>query len=143
MDECSSLYYPSNLVSVESQYIPVNTVTVFIFSDAGRSFGELALISEECVRNATIITDDPTDLLVVDRALYNRSLHAAQAAEFEERTRFVTESPLFRGWPRKYKRQMAMSIVRETINFDESIVKQGDPASHIYFIVRYNSKLLN
>lgn len=41
---------------------------------AGRSFGELALINADCVRNASIIADETTDLIVVNRALYNRSL---------------------------------------------------------------------
>jgi len=41
---------------------------------AGRSFGELALINTDCVRNASIIADEPTDLIIVNRDLYNRSL---------------------------------------------------------------------
>ncbi|XP_053384694.1 uncharacterized protein LOC123536331 [Mercenaria mercenaria] len=41
---------------------------------AGRSFGELALINADCVRNASIIADEVTDLIVVNRELYNRSL---------------------------------------------------------------------
>ena len=43
-------------------------------SAAGRSFGELALINTDCVRNASIIADELTDLIVVNRDLYNRSL---------------------------------------------------------------------
>jgi CRP-like cAMP-binding protein len=44
------------------------------FSDAGKSFGEIALMSKDAVRNASIVADDPTDLLVVSRLLFNRSL---------------------------------------------------------------------
>ena len=72
--------------------------------DAGKSFGELALISKECIRNASIIADERTDLLVVNRVLYNRSLRAAQVADYEERTKFVQENPLFRAWQPKYKK---------------------------------------
>ena len=54
-------------------------------SEAGFSFGELALINRNCIRNASIITDETTDLLVVNRELYNRCLKAAQSAELEEK----------------------------------------------------------
>ena len=40
----------------------------------GRSFGELALIREDCTRTASIITDEDIDLIVISRELYNRSL---------------------------------------------------------------------
>ena len=84
-------------------YFGLHCTYTFI-PEAGRSFGELALISKECVRNASIITEETTDLIVVNRVLYNRSLRAAQAAEFEERTRFVQDHPLFRNWQPKYKK---------------------------------------
>ena len=67
----------------------------FCASDDGKSFGELALINKNCIRNASIIADEMTDLLIVNRELYNRCLHAAQAAEFEQRTNFVANQPLF------------------------------------------------
>lgn len=47
---------------------------MFYVTAAGRSFGELALINADCVRNASIIADEITDLIVVNRDLYNRSL---------------------------------------------------------------------
>lgn len=43
-------------------------------SESGRSFGEIALISEDAVRNASIISDEDTDLLVIHRDLYNQTL---------------------------------------------------------------------
>jgi len=45
-----------------------------VFSDAGKSFGEIALISDDSVRNATVIADEDTDLLVIHRDLFNRSM---------------------------------------------------------------------
>ena len=98
----------------ESRYIALNDIGFNLINrfinwqinilEAGKSFGELALISKECIRNASIITEETTDLLVVNRVLYNRSLRAAQAAEFEERTKFVQDNPLFRYWQPKYKK---------------------------------------
>lgn len=45
-----------------------------LFIEAGKSFGEVALMSEDAVRNATVIADEETDLLVVSRELFNRSM---------------------------------------------------------------------
>ena len=41
------------------------------FTEAGTSFGEIALISDNCVRNASIIADEESDLLVIHRDLFN------------------------------------------------------------------------
>ncbi len=40
----------------------------------GRTFGELALLSEDCTRTASIVSDDQTDLIIISRDLYNRSV---------------------------------------------------------------------
>lgn len=42
--------------------------------EEGKSFGEVALMSEDSVRNATVIADEETDLLVISRELFNRSM---------------------------------------------------------------------
>ncbi|VEL42594.1 unnamed protein product, partial [Protopolystoma xenopodis] len=81
---------------------------------AGKSFGELALISRDCIRNATIIADEISNLIVVNRDLYNRSLRVFQEAEFRERSDFVNHCGLFANWIRSMKRQAAMSLRRET-----------------------------
>lgn len=53
-----------------------------IFSiEEGKSFGEVALMSEDSVRNATVIADEETDLLVISRELFNRSMKV-QASVF-------------------------------------------------------------
>ena len=47
-------------------------MTTCISSGAGATFGEVALISEDCVRTASIITDEPSDVIVIDRQLYKQ-----------------------------------------------------------------------
>lgn len=49
--------------------------------EEGKSFGEVALMSEDSVRNATVIADEETDLLVISRELFNRSMKV-QASVF-------------------------------------------------------------
>ena len=45
-----------------------------LIADDGKAFGEQALINDDCVRTASIVGDDVTDLIIVHRDLYNRSL---------------------------------------------------------------------
>ncbi|XP_060602621.1 uncharacterized protein LOC132755719 isoform X2 [Ruditapes philippinarum] len=109
---------------------------------AGRSFGELALINADCVRNASIIADEATDLIIVNRELYNRSLKAFQEKEFNEKKTFVEEYFLFRGWHTRYKKQIAMSLRKEKICFDGIITKQGCPVDGICFLLSGQAKML-
>ena len=46
------------------------------------------------------------------------------------------ESPLFQFWPPKARRHLAMSIHRLKKQFDEAIVKQGDPANLMHFLYK-------
>ena len=64
----------------------VRNICGLIVADSGFSFGELALINKDCIRNASIITDEMTDLLVVERDLYDRCLKSAQSAELEQKS---------------------------------------------------------
>lgn len=54
---------------------------LLLFIEEGKSFGEVALMSEDSVRNATVIADEETDLLVISRELFNRSMKV-QASVF-------------------------------------------------------------
>ena len=43
-------------------------------SDAGKAFGEIALMNEDSVRTASIISDEDCDLMVINRTVYNATL---------------------------------------------------------------------
>ncbi|XP_071182155.1 uncharacterized protein [Mytilus edulis] len=109
--------------------------------ESGKSFGELALINTDCVRNATIIADEAVDLIVIDRNLYNRCIKLFHAKEFADRKRFVETNPLFDRWHPKYKKQMAMSLRKEKLNFESVIVKQGAMFDGLRFILSGQTKL--
>jgi len=62
----------------------------------GKSFGEVALLKEDCIRTATVVADADTDLVVIDRNLYNRSVRDVLEREYEQKTKFVEENSLFK-----------------------------------------------
>ncbi|KAK2140847.1 hypothetical protein LSH36_1230g00027, partial [Paralvinella palmiformis] len=96
-----------------------------------------ALINKNTVRNASIIADESTDLLVVNKELYDRSLKAAQEAEFNDRNNFVKYHPFFSEWSPKHKKQLAMSLEKSKYPFEGHICRQGEPAMRLYFMLRW------
>ncbi len=113
-------------------------MSLFVWSSGeGATFGELALIHPDCVRTASIVAEEKTDLVVIHRDLYNRSVSKVIAKEYAEKMNFIDSMPLLKTWSQKMKRQLAVCFRKEIYNFDSHIVKQGDPFREIYFIVRY------
>ncbi|XP_021347854.1 uncharacterized protein LOC110446855 isoform X2 [Mizuhopecten yessoensis] len=110
--------------------------------ESGKSFGELALINADCVRNATIIADETTDLVVVNRELYDRSLHYFQAREFEERKAFVEGNPMFSNWQPKYKKQMSMSLRKEKLTFEVPFLRQGAQVDGLCFLLSGQARII-
>ena len=45
-----------------------------LLSGEGATFGEIALINPDCIRTASIVANERTDLVVIHRDLYNRSV---------------------------------------------------------------------
>ncbi|XP_041352079.1 uncharacterized protein LOC121370722 [Gigantopelta aegis] len=104
-------------------------------SGEGQAFGEVALIKEDCIRTASVVADEDTDLLVVDRNLYNRSVRDVMEREFNEKTEFVEKNPLFSTWTVKQRRYLSISFKKETVHYGCPITRQGQPASQISFIL--------
>ncbi|KAK7478473.1 hypothetical protein BaRGS_00030319, partial [Batillaria attramentaria] len=102
----------------------------------GLSFGEVALIDETCVRTASIVADDKTDLVIVDKALYTRSVKDSMAKEFEEKRQFIVNNSLFSSWAPKYRKQLTMALYKEVYSYESTLVRQGDEVECVYFIIR-------
>ncbi|CAH8527478.1 unnamed protein product [Schistosoma rodhaini] len=101
----------------------------------GASFGELALINKDCIRNATVIADCKTHLAVINRATYNRSLKDIHEADFKKRIEFIDKCPLFNGWIQSLKKQAAMSLAQTDFPFEANLVRQEEPVNGLVFII--------
>ncbi|TPP63548.1 putative camp-dependent protein kinase regulatory chain [Fasciola gigantica] len=102
----------------------------------GASFGELALINRDCIRNASIIADTRTQLIVINRATFNRSLREVHLASFRERSEFVNNCPLFAGWLRSLKKQVVMSLTKLSVPFGHCVIRQGEPLDGLFFLTK-------
>ncbi|XP_059158637.1 uncharacterized protein LOC131942733 [Physella acuta] len=108
---------------------------------AGQGFGEIALLRDNCVRNATIIADTACDLLVVQKKLFDTCIKASQLAEYQEKKRFVESSNIFRGWSPKFRNLLEMSLIKEHHPYGSVIVQQGAPVRGLIFVISGQVKL--
>jgi len=95
----------------------------------------VALLTDNGTRSASIIADESTDLIVIDRVLYNRCVHDVISREFQQKADFIAQHPQFRTWAPKYRKQLMMALEKEVLSFEHVVTKQGAPVDAIYFIV--------
>ena len=108
----------------------------------GFDFGERALVTDE-PRSATVMTTSPTDLLVVDRVVFNRTLKSAHEKELQEKTEFINRCPFFSSWSPRLKRLVSLSLERGRFSYDSVLYKQGSPADAVYFIWRFSMQIFS
>ncbi|XP_052784819.1 uncharacterized protein LOC128220453 isoform X2 [Mya arenaria] len=101
----------------------------------GKSFGEVALLKEDCIRTATVVADNETDLVVIDRALYNRSVRDVLEREYTQKNEFVDTNLLFKNWPARQKKLLVVALKKETAKYGSQVIRQGGPADHMYFLL--------
>ena len=41
---------------------------------------------------------------------------------------------VYSGWANKWKRSIALSVVRQRLSYDEVLVRQGDDVDNLYFV---------
>ncbi|XP_046349863.2 uncharacterized protein LOC124130870 [Haliotis rufescens] len=111
-----------------------------IHFESGKSFGEVALMSEDNIRNASIITDNDCDFLVVDRELFNSSLKEYEERSYAECRHFVQKHPFFSKMSQRFKRLLTLSLRKEQYGFESTLVKQGEPITGLHFILRGQAK---
>ncbi|XP_050405936.1 uncharacterized protein LOC126821529 [Patella vulgata] len=101
----------------------------------GVPVGEVAMEREGLLRTASIIADVPTDLVIIDRALYNRSIRDVIFQERKKKSDFIKMNSVFRSWAPKYRVQLSMALYTQTFSYDSVLVRQGDPVDILYFII--------
>ena len=75
--------------------------------------------------------------MVVDKALYARSLQAPTLRRLAEKQAFINKSPFFSLLSARMKRLLVSYFERDVIPFESYLGKQGDYVDRIYFIMRY------
>lgn len=109
---------------------------------SGRSFGEMVLMSDKKERNATVIADELTELIIINEELYKKSFHVYNL-EWKEKSSFALACPLFLSWPTALKALLIENLKMHKIQFGNRVVEQGRPCNSVYFIAKGAAKVLS
>lgn len=109
---------------------------------SGRSFGEMVVMSEKKERNATVIADELTDLIIINEELYKKSFHVYNL-EWKEKSSFALACPLFLSWPTALKALLIENLKLHKIHFGNRVVEQGHPCNSVYFIAKGAARVLS
>ncbi|GAB1598565.1 uncharacterized protein LOC115231060, partial [Argonauta hians] len=127
--------YPPNLhASTFGNY--VTTV------EPGRIFGELALMSKDGARTATVVAIEGAELLHLGRQVYLNTLLDYHTKELILKREFIDKSRLFRDWPQRQKTNFAVTVCYYKLPTGGCVVSQGDPLNGIHFLIKGQVKLI-
>lgn len=121
---------------IELYSIALNCIALYNCAAGENStFGDVALMSDDCIRTASVLTEEPSDLIVFDRDLYNRSVKSVLKKEFDDKTNFIANSRYFRYWQNKHRKQLAMALTKVTMPYEAILTKQGQKVDAIFFLL--------
>ena len=60
--------------------------------------------------------------------------------EYQEKINFVDTNSLFSHWPQRHKKALVISLQKGNLKYSTPIIKQGQPADYMYFILRYEQE---
>ena len=107
---------------------------------SGRSFGEMVLMSDKKERNATVIADELTELIIISEKLFMKSFHVYNF-EWKKKSNFALAFPLFISWPTALKALLIENLKMHKIQFGNRVVEQGCPCNSVYFIEKGAGKV--
>ena len=108
----------------------------------GSSFGEMIMASHDhCTYNSTIVAEELTHVLLIDKELYARSFGAHQEA-WQNKMQFVDQSPFFQNLTPAIKNLLMDNLKPLEIQFGNRFVKQGSVCNSLFFVCHGWGKVL-
>lgn len=107
----------------------------------GDSFGEMALLKSE-PRNATVVTLETTDLIVLGKADYERTMKSHAAEKLNQKLQTLERIPLLRTLTKIDKTRLTYFLQEKVFPMGARPVMQGFPASGLYFILEGAGKVM-
>ncbi|CEG48176.1 cAMP-regulated guanine nucleotide exchange factor [Plasmopara halstedii] len=113
-------------------------MTKLINLTEGSHFGELALMKGKGVRSATVITREKCQLLVICERDYNTTLRRMQKKDMVRRIGVLNQISMFQmpEWTDELLKELSYVLVEQKLTTGSVLYRQGDRASHVYFVVR-------
>ncbi|KAI8845400.1 cyclic nucleotide-binding-like protein [Chytridium lagenaria] len=99
----------------------------------GEGFGDLALVAD-APRSATIITDERTELIKVEKEDYNRIIKSIHEKQNLEMYSFLRRMPVFSSWTRGSLLSVSMNMQVRKYLYGEVIYREGDDLKYFYIV---------
>ena len=64
------------------------------------------------------------------------ALQSYHEREYEEKRTFIDNHPLFRGWSKRLKLQLEVSLSKQVLQYGQDIIKQGQDCKGLIFVQR-------
>jgi len=103
---------------------------------AGDVFGEMALLNGMEWRVASVVTDEPCQLLVVSQDLFERHIKQHVSRMYTEKSRFLLTNPYLKSAPAALKTSLIVLMRKKSFGYDEVVARQGQRINSVYFILR-------
>ena len=100
----------------------------------GEDFGELAMLGDN-VRTATVVANEFSVLLELQRPDYDATFRQADEEEIIEKVQNLTVCPLFNNMSLKKMMRIAYSSHIMTFSKDQTILTEGVRSSRIFFVI--------
>lgn len=100
----------------------------------GNCFNESAVITREGILIYTVITDEPTDCILIGKKLFNRTLSEKFKLTTLSRLEFVTTLTHNSNWSPNAIMHLALSVWEETYPFGSVITSEGKEINSLYAI---------
>jgi len=107
-----------------------------VVADAGDIFGEMALLNGVEWRVASVITDEPCQLLVLSPRLFDRYIKKHVSEMYSEKSRFVLTNQYLKSAPSSLKTSFIILLRKKSLDYNEMLARQGQPVNSVYFILR-------
>jgi len=108
----------------------------------GDSFGELSLIYG-AVRSATIVTSEPTELIVLDKITYDQIVKGVHVDQIHNTIEFLKHFPVFQDMSPDLMTKLATKAIYKKYPTNTVIIRQGDEPFSVYFIKSGRFKVKN
>ncbi|KAJ3208612.1 hypothetical protein HDU67_006625 [Dinochytrium kinnereticum] len=99
----------------------------------GEGFGELALATD-APRSATIITDERSEIIRVEKDDYNKIIKSIHQKENIEMYSFIRRMPVFANWTKAAIMSISLNMKVRKFQHGEIIYKQGDDLKWFYIV---------
>ena len=97
--------------------------------------------TEHQTHNATIVAEELTFVLFIDKELYSRSF-GAHTLEWQNKVKFVNQSPIFQNLTPAIKNLLIVNLKPHEIQFGNRFVKQGSVCNSLFFVCRGWGKVI-